>query len=62
VTETVDSIDHEARVLSLKDKTGKLVTIDVPEAVERFDEVKVGDQVDFTWTEAIQLAVESPRK
>ena len=26
------------------------------------EQVKVGDQVDFTWTEAVQLSVESPKK
>jgi plastocyanin len=24
-------------------------------------QVKVGDQVDFTWTEAVQITVESPK-
>jgi Carbonic anhydrase len=59
-TGTVESIDHQARVLSLKEKTGKLVTIDVPETVERFDEVKVGDKVTVTYYDNVTVRLKKP--
>lgn len=47
-TGTGEAIDHKARVLTLKDETGALITVDVPAGVARFDQVRVGDKVTAT--------------
>jgi len=42
---TVEAIDVDNRVLTLKDSKGKFVTIDVPKSTERFPQIKVGDAI-----------------
>ncbi len=42
---SVEAIDHGNRVLTLKDSKGEFHTVDVPEGVERFPQVKVGDNI-----------------
>jgi hypothetical protein len=59
-TGTVETIDHKARVLTLKDETGKMVTVDVPASVERFDEVKVGDKVTATYYDNVTVRLKPP--
>src|SRR4029453_11103080 len=48
-TGTVEAVEHSLRVLTLKDAKGEYVTVDVPEGVDRFDEIKVGDRVTATY-------------
>jgi Cu/Ag efflux protein CusF len=50
---TIDSIDHSARLVTLKDKDGNLETLQAGPEIKRFDELKVGDQVTFKYTESI---------
>jgi hypothetical protein len=59
-TGTVEAIDHKARVLTLKDATGEVVTVDVPAAVERFDAVKVGDKVTVTYYDNVTVRLKKP--
>ena len=40
---TVEAVDHEARTVSIRGEQGNVVTLDVPQSVARFDQVKVGD-------------------
>lgn len=48
---TVTDINKETREITLMDSQGGLVTITAGEAVERFDEIEVGDRVNFEyWT------------
>lgn len=42
---TVEAIDHAKRVLTIKDSKGKFTTVDVPEEVKRFPQIKVGDAI-----------------
>jgi hypothetical protein len=42
---SVENIDAEKREVTLKGPQGNLVTLTATEAVERFDEIKVGDTV-----------------
>jgi hypothetical protein len=62
VTETgiVEAIDHSARILTLEDETGELVTIDVPASVERFDSIKVGDKVSATYYDNVTVRLKKP--
>jgi len=45
VKATIDSIDHDTRMVTLKDKDGKVTQIYAGPEVRRFDELKVGDVV-----------------
>jgi ribosomal protein L2 len=46
---TVETIDHNRRVVNIKTSDGRFETIDVPSSATRFDEVKVGDKVSITY-------------
>jgi Cu/Ag efflux protein CusF len=59
-TGSVEAIDHKARVLTLRDKTGELRTVDVPATVQRFDEVKVGDSVTVTYYDNVAVRLKRP--
>jgi Cu/Ag efflux protein CusF len=49
---TIDAIDHDSRMITLKDKNGKSREIYAGPEVRRFDELKVGDVVTIRTTEA----------
>jgi Cu/Ag efflux protein CusF len=57
LTSTIEAIDTEAGTVTLKGPDGETVTTKVrhPDQLER---VKVGDLVEFTYTEAIAVSVE----
>src|ERR1700751_137302 len=55
ITATVEAIDSANRVLTLKDPDGHLVDVEVPDSVKRFSEIKVGDRLNFRYTEALVL-------
>jgi hypothetical protein len=57
---TVEAIDHKARVLTLRDQTGELETIDVAAGVERFDAIKVGDKVTVTYYDNVTVRLKQP--
>jgi hypothetical protein len=59
-TGTVEAIDHKGRVLTLKEQTGEMVTVDVSAAVERFDTVKVGDRVTVTYYDNVTVRLKKP--
>ena len=59
-TGTVEAIDHKARVLTLKDKTGEMVTVDIPATVQRFEEIKVGDKVKATYYDNVVVRLKKP--
>ena len=42
---TIEAIDHDLRVLTLKDEKGEFKTIDIPQSATRFSELKIGDTV-----------------
>ena len=52
---TVEAIDLKARVLTLKDEKGEMVTVDVPAEVKRFDQIKVGDKVTATYYDNVTV-------
>jgi hypothetical protein len=57
---TVEAIDHKARVLTLKNEKGEMVTVDVPAAAPRFDAVKVGDKVTVTYYDNVTVRLKKP--
>lgn len=57
MTATVETIDYDARTVTLKGPGGETRTIAVDPGVERFRDVKVGDQVVVRHTEALAITV-----
>jgi hypothetical protein len=58
VTATVTEIDYKSRHATLKMPDGTLVPVAVSEAAYNFDQVKVGDLVDISYTQAIALKLD----
>ena len=60
VSGTVETIDHDRRVVNIKTPDGKFQTIDVPPAAKRFDELKVGDKVSITYNNTVSARLKPP--
>jgi hypothetical protein len=61
VNATITAIDKKAKTATLKGEDGKSVTV-TPLRPEKLDEVKVGDRLVITYTEAIAISVEKAEK
>jgi hypothetical protein len=58
VRATVVELDKAHRTLVLKGPKGKIVTLDVPDTVKNFDEVRVGDQLVLRYAAAVAVKLE----
>ncbi|MEA3277276.1 MAG: hypothetical protein U9Q81_18745 [Pseudomonadota bacterium] len=58
VTATVEDIDLEKRLITVKGPKGRVVTSQVGPKVENLDQVKVGDKVRVAYREALAIMVE----
>jgi Cu/Ag efflux protein CusF len=54
---TVTAIDLQQRVVTLKDEKGQEVAVEVADTVANLDQIKVGDQVLASYTEALAWQV-----
>ena len=61
MTATVEAIDPNVPSISFKAPNGWKYSRRVQDKAVLKD-VKVGDRVDFTWTEAVQITVEAPNR
>ena len=61
VNATITAIDKKAKTATLKGEDGKSVTV-TPLRPEKLDEVKVGDRLVITYTEAVAVKVEKAEK
>jgi hypothetical protein len=61
VNATITAIDKKAKTATLMGENGKSVTV-TPLRPEKLDEVKVGDRLVITYTEAIAISVEKAEK
>jgi hypothetical protein len=59
-TASVTAIDHGKRKVTLKKSDGEETTIDVPQEVKSFDQLKVGDQVDVDYYESMAVSMMPP--
>ena len=59
-TFTIAAIDHAARIVTLMDKNGNYDEILCGPDVQRFDALKVGDTVTFTYVESVVSAIHRP--
>lgn len=60
VKTTIEAIDHEARTVTLMDKHGNFETVYAGPEIKRFDELKVGDKVTFTYSESVAIRIRKP--
>jgi hypothetical protein len=61
VTATIEKIDKKKMMATLKGPEGKVVDVKVRNP-KNLENVKVGDQVIITYTEAVAVSVEKPKK
>jgi Cu/Ag efflux protein CusF len=61
VNVTITAIDKKAKTVTLKGEDGKSVTV-TPLRPEKLDEVKVGDRLVLTYTEAVAISLEKAAK
>ncbi len=61
-TSTVEAIDAAARKATLRDHEGNLVEVDVSPELRNLENVKVGDQVVFQYTEALAVDIKKVDK
>lgn len=59
-TGVVEAIDHQNRVLTLRGEKGDFVTVDVPESVERFADIKVGDTISARYYDNVTVRKKEP--
>jgi hypothetical protein len=57
---TVEAIDHDKRVLSIKTDDGKFETLEVPQSAKRFDELKIGNKVSVTYNNNVSVKLKPP--
>ena len=62
LTATITAIDAATRAITLKGPQGKEITLTAGPEVKNFAQMKVGDQVEATYTEALALAVSPAAK
>lgn len=61
LTATITAIDKKKQMVTLKGPDGKTVTVKA-ENPENLKKVKVGDQVEITYTEALAISVDTVKK
>ena len=53
---TAEAVDVAARTVSVRGEQGQVVTLDVPQSVARFDQVKVGDTVTASYFDVVSVS------
>jgi Cu/Ag efflux protein CusF len=57
LTAKIVAIDHDSRTVTLQDDKGEVSDFQAGPEVKRFDALKVGDTVTFTYQESVALAI-----
>ena len=52
---TVEALDVASRTVTIRGEQGTVVTLDVPQSVARFDEVKVGDIITASYFDVVSV-------
>ena len=60
MTATIEAIDKDLRLVTLKDKDGVLDTVYAGPEVKRFNELKVGDTITMRYYESIAFVIRKP--
>jgi hypothetical protein len=57
---TVEAVDYTSRTVSIRGDKGNVVTLDVPQSVVRFDQVKVGDVITVAYYDRVNIRPKPP--
>lgn len=57
---TIQHIDADSRVVTVKSDDGATTEVQAPADMQRFNELKVGDRVDIKYYESVMLSVVQP--
>jgi hypothetical protein len=57
---TVEAVDHTARTVRIRGAQGNVLTLDVPQSVVRFDQVKAGDVVTVAYYDRVNIRPKPP--
>ena len=57
---TIETIDQSKRAMNIKTADGKFVAVNVPESVNRFSELKVGDKLKATYNNNVVVRLKPP--
>jgi Cu/Ag efflux protein CusF len=57
---TIEAIDKDLRLVTLKDEAGDLETVYAGPEVKRFDELKVGDKITLRYYESVAFVIRKP--
>jgi hypothetical protein len=57
---TIETIDQGKRAMNIKIADGSFVAVNVPESVQRFNELKVGDRINATYNNNVMVRVKAP--
>ena len=60
VKATIEAIDKDKRIVTLKGPKGNSVAVYADERVKRFNDLKVGDEVTATYSESMAVSVRKP--
>ena len=60
ITATVESVDLEKRVVTLKGPHGDKLTLEADKGVKRFDEIKPGDTVRASYYQSVAAELREP--
>jgi Cu/Ag efflux protein CusF len=60
VKATIEAIDKNTRMVTLKGPKGNSVAVYADESVKRFNDLKVGDEVTATYSESVAVSVRKP--
>ena len=60
LTTKIVAIDQSNRILTLQDTKGNVQSVQVSQDVKRFNELKVGETVTFTYSSAVATAIVKP--
>ena len=57
---TIETIDQGKRAMNIKTPDGMFVAVSVPESVQRFNELKVGDKINATYNNNVMVRLKPP--
>jgi hypothetical protein len=60
LTAKIEAIEHDTRLVTLRDKDGEVETLYAGPEIKRFDELKVGDTVTFRYYESTVYKIRKP--
>jgi len=57
---TIETIDQGKRAMNIRTADGSFVAVNVPESVERFNQLKVGDKINATYNNNVMVRLKPP--